>query len=214
MRGNTHMKNNLSKTITKILFYSVSTVLFVWSASMTVEFLGNALPDMPLVKYAGLVIFDLGALAWLAIFIMGAEGAPQRSISLLLCIFDLLGVGLMVTAEVMLSGQQFAAAPDQLFTIALWSICIWTLVNLFGVFGYHLTDPGTRQQIAQRSAEDQITEIALKQLSDKTALIASDVANQLSGQLVDQTLSNFGYHHRNGHNKDEPLPELTSPKEM
>ena len=113
----------MHKTIAKGLFYGVATVLILWTASLTYSFVATALPQTHwLVPLFALVIFDVGMLAWLKVFLDYAQGSGQRALALILSLFDFLGVGLMVLAEILLGGQTMVAPPENLGEYAIWGI--------------------------------------------------------------------------------------------
>ena len=119
----------LAKPIAKTVFYLLAGVLLVWTASLTLSFLGRALPEIKLAKYFALAVFDIGAVAWLLVFIASAEGIAQRVIAVLACVLDLVGIGLMVVAETMLGGQNYVSIPENLGAIAIWGIAICSKRN-------------------------------------------------------------------------------------
>jgi hypothetical protein len=180
--------SHLMPRITRLLFYLVAAALLVWTASLTLAFVGSALPDMQLARYFALVVFDLGAVAWLLIFVYAAEGIPQRTTALILALLDLAGISLISFAEIFTGGQEITAAPADLATIALWSIGIWTTLNLTGIFAYHLTDTAIMQDIARKTAGDKITARSLRLLEQRTDEIADDVAGVLADRLTRETL--------------------------
>ncbi len=96
------------------------------------------------VPYLGLVVFDGGMIGWMFVYLYLAEGAMQRAIALGLTIFNLIGVGLMTIAEIVLGGQTFTAAPEMLGTVAIWGVGIWTFVNVAGIVAFHLRRPTPR----------------------------------------------------------------------
>lgn len=180
----------LNRTIAKFLFYFVVIVLLTWTGSLTVSFLRHALPNtFWMVPLLGLVVFDLGMIAWLFVFLSHAEGAIQRAVAIILCIFDLLGVGLMVMAEILLDGQQLVEAPDMLATAAVWSIGVWTIVNVAGVVVFHLGDPQARKEMAIQSEKDAIWEGALMELKNLRIGDQSRLANELSAVMFREMLS-------------------------
>ena len=100
------MNKSIGTTIAKILFYLVAIVLMGWTASLTYTFVAAALPEMAwYIPLLSLVVFDGGMIAWMYVFLQYAEGSWQRGVALLLCVFDFIGVGLMVIAEILLGGQ-------------------------------------------------------------------------------------------------------------
>ena len=104
----------MQKTIAKGLFYAVATILILWTGSLTYAFVATALPQAHwLVPLFALVVFDVGTLAWLKAYLDLAEGSGQRALALIMCIFDFLGVGLMVLAEILLGGQDLRLQIQQ-----------------------------------------------------------------------------------------------------
>ena len=105
----------LNRTIAKFLFYGVAIVLLAWTSSLTYSFLSMALPgQLWIVPLLGLVVFEVGMISWLFVFLSHAEGAIQRAVGIILCLFNFVGVGLMTISEILLSGQTMAAAPEML----------------------------------------------------------------------------------------------------
>jgi hypothetical protein len=177
----------MQKTIAKGLFYGVSTVLVLWTASLTYMFVATALPQTHwLVPLFALVIFDVGMLAWLKVFLDYAEGSAQRVMSLSMCLFDFLGVGLMVLAEILLGGQTLVAAPANLGEYAIWGIAIWTVVNVGGVLIFSIAKPDARRKIVLQSEMDLVFDEALKKLSTKRAAISGQLSDQLSEGMLAQ----------------------------
>lgn len=87
----------MSKTIAKGLFYGVAAVLLLWTASLTYRFVATVLPNAHwLVPAFALAVFDAGMIAWLKVYIDHAQGNGQRATALSTCVFDFIGVGLMV----------------------------------------------------------------------------------------------------------------------
>jgi hypothetical protein len=175
----------MQKTIAKGLFFAVATILILWTGSLTYAFVAAALPQAHwLVPFFALVVFDVGMLAWLKVFLDYAEGSGQRAVALTMCIFDFLGVGLMVLAEILLGGQDLVAAPSALGEYAIWGIAIWTVVNVGAVIAFHLLHPDARRKMAIRAEMDMVFDEALNKLSAKRA----NVSGQLSDQLADGML--------------------------
>lgn len=182
----------LNRTIAKIVFYIVAAVLFTWTASLTVSFLQMALPNtFWAVPYLGLVIFDGGLIAWMIVFLSHAQGAIQRATALMLTIINLLGVGLMVVAEILLDGQQLTAAPESLGTVAIWAIGIWTIINVAGVVLFHLGDNEARKEMAIQSEKDAIFEGALKELGKLRSANQAQLAQELSGSMFAKLVSDL-----------------------
>ena len=163
-----------------IVFGLISVVIFLWTAYLTTSFLSMVLPSsFWVVPYLGLVVFDGGMIGWMFVYLYLAEGSMQRSIALGLTIFNLLGVGLMTIAEIVLGGQTFTAAPEMLGTVAIWGVGIWTFVNVAGIVAFHLSSPDAKIAAAIQEEKDAVVEEALTDLSNRR----TDNAKLLSGQL-------------------------------
>lgn len=180
----------LNKTIAKFVFYAVTVALLAWSGSLTVTFLSDALPNaFWMVPILGLVVFDGGMIAWLLVFLAHAQGAIQRAVALCLTIFDLIGVGLMVIAEILLDGQQLVSAPAALGQAAIWGIGVWTMVNIAGVIVFHLGDPEARKDMAKQAEKDAIWEGALQDLRKRRIQDQARLADELSAVMFHELVS-------------------------
>ena len=180
----------MQKTIAKGLFYAVATILILWTGSLTYAFVAAALPQAHwLVPFFALVVFDVGMLAWLKVFLDYAEGSGQRAVALMMCIFDFLGVGLMVLAEILLGGQDLVSAPQHLGEYAIWGIAIWTVVNVGAVIAFHLLHPEARRKMALRAEMDMVFDEALQKLSTKRANISGQLSDQISDGMLVQLMA-------------------------
>ena len=177
----------MTKTFAKGIFYFVATVLFMWTGYLTYSFVASVLPNAHfIVPLFSLVVFDIGTIAWLKVFLDQAEGSNQRAVSIGLSVFDFLGVGLMVLSEVFLGGQSLAVAPDNLGEYAVWGIAIWTVVNVGGVIAFHAFDPEARRKMAIRAEMDAVMEEAYKQLQSKRQENSTNLAHQISHGMMRQ----------------------------
>ncbi len=179
----------LNRTIAKFLFYAVAVILLVWTSSLTYSFLSMALPNtFWMIPLLGLVVFDVGMVSWLFVFLSHAEGAIQRAVAITLTMFNFLGVGLMVIAEILLDGQQMVQAPEMLGTAAIWGIGIWTIVNVLGLLIFHLGDNNARREMAMQSERDAVFDAALKNLTQQRAVIQEELARQLGTAMLDDLI--------------------------
>jgi hypothetical protein len=180
----------MHKTIARGLFYGVATVLILWTASLTYSFVATALPQTHwLVPLFALVIFDIGMLAWLKVFLDYAQGSGQRALALILSLFDFLGVGLMVLAEILLGGQTLVAPPENLGEYAIWGIAIWTVVNVGGVLIFHMLQPDARRKMVLQSEMDMVFDEALKKLSTRRVAIGGELSDRLADGLLSQLVA-------------------------
>ena len=180
----------MHKSIARGLFYGVATVLILWTASLTYTFVRTALPQVHwIVPVFALVVFDIGMLAWLKVFLDYAQGSGQRAIALIMTLVDFLGVGLMVLAEILLGGQTMVAAPESLGEYAIWGIALWTVANVGAVIAFHLLHPEARRQMALRTEMDQVFDEALKKLGTKRAQVSGQLSDQLSDDMLMQLVA-------------------------
>ena len=180
----------LNRTIAKFLFYSVAIVLLLWTSSLTYSFLSMALPNtFWMVPLLGLVVFDAGMIAWLFVFLSHAEGAIQRAVSIVLCLFNFVGVGLMVIAEILLDGQQMVEAPAMLGTAAIWGIGIWTVVNVLGLLVFHLGDNQARRAMAYQAEKDAIFDAALGNLKTLRVGIQQQMSGEMARAMMDEMVA-------------------------
>ncbi len=180
----------MHKSIARGLFYGVATVLILWTASLTYSFVRTALPQVHwIVPVFALVVFDIGMLAWLKVFLDYAQGSGQRAVALIMTLIDFLGVGLMVLAEILLGGQTMVAAPANLGEYAIWSIAFWTVMNVGAVVAFHLLHPEARRQMALRAEMDQVFDEALKKLGTKRAQVSGQLSDQLSDDMLMQLVA-------------------------
>ena len=173
-------RSGLKRTGSMIVFGLISVVIFLWTGYLTTSFLSMVLPSsFWVVPYLGLVVFDGGTIGWMFVYLYLAEGSMQRAIALGLTVFNLIGVGLMTIAEIVLGGQTFTAAPEMLGTVAIWGVGIWTFVNVAGIVAFHLSSPDAKIAAAIQEEKDAVVEDALSDLSNRR----QDNAKMLSGYL-------------------------------
>lgn len=202
----------LNRTIAKFLFYFVAVILLAWTASLTVSFLRMALPGaFWIVPILGLIVFDVGMVSWLFVFLSHAEGAIQRATAIMLTVFDFLGVALMVLAEILLDGQQLIEAPPILATAAIWGIAVWTVVNVGGVIVFHLGDNNARRDMAIQAEKDALFEGALADLRTRRVASQARLANEMGGVMFEQLVADFRTPAADTGNTGNPYGLVTNP---
>jgi hypothetical protein len=180
----------MNKTLAKAAFYFMATILLLWTGTLTYSFVSGVLPNSHwAVPLFALVVFDVGMIAWLKVFIDYAEGSGQRTVALVTCIFDFIGLGLMVLAEIFLGGQSLVAAPENLGEYAVWGIALWTVANVGAVVAFHLLNPETRKKMALRTEMDAVFDESLKRLTDKRAAISGQLSDQLANGMLRQLVA-------------------------
>lgn len=186
-------RSGLKRTGSKIVFGLISAVILTWTAYLTTSFLSMVLPaSFWIVPYLGLVVFDGGMIGWLTVYLYMAEGAMQRAIALGLTLFNLLGVGLMTIAEIVLGGQTLTAAPEMLGTVAIWAVGIWTFVNVAGIIAFHLSSPDARIAAAIQDEKDAIVEDAFTDLRNRRGENAAVLGSFLGGGMFKTLVAELG----------------------
>ena len=116
----------------------------------------------------------------------------QRAIALGLTLFNLLGVGLMTIAEIVLGGQTLTAAPEMLGTVAIWAVGIWTFVNVAGIIAFHLSSPDARIAAAIQDEKDAVVEDALTDMRNRRGENAKALGAFMGGGMFKTLVSEIG----------------------
>ena len=182
---------DLSKGFARVLFWFVGAAVIAWTSRMTYTLLNELLPDLLYSGLFGLVLYEVGMMAWLYMFINGSEGQGQRITAILLTVFDLLGVGLVSMVKLFISGQELAQTPEGLPTLALWVVVISTFANLSGIVIYHLLDPQAQEQIAIQAQKDKLRARTLETFSQKIDQVADGVSDDLADSMRDNLLASM-----------------------
>lgn len=182
----------MTRVLAKFLFYAVAIILLIWTSSLTYSFLSMALPNtFWAVPLLGLVVFDVGMISWMFVFLGHAEGAIQRAVAIALTMFNFVGVGLMVIAEILLDGQQLVEAPEMLGTAAIWGIGIWTIANVLGVLIFHLGSPAARREMAMQTEKDALHEGALKHMRAGRTARQTELAGAMGDILLEELIASL-----------------------
>ena len=171
------------KTASKILFYALALVVLLWTAGLTLDLAVQLLPGESLMPFFILALFDGGALAWCLVFLFQAQGLAQRAISLLMMVMDLIGVIGMSIAALFLSGQQLTAIPEGLGTLVVWTVGVWTALNVAAIYAFHIADPEEMQEIRLRTLQDKVTDEAIRQVETDVHLQAQSLAGQIAAGM-------------------------------
>jgi hypothetical protein len=140
-----------------------------------------------LFSVVGLVLFDIGAVAWALYFSHGARGAAQRATALTA---SLACLTLMLTAASLhlWLDQSLTEVPPWAGMAAMVAITVALCVNGVSAYLVHVADPGTLKEIRMRAVEDSILEESYRQLEAKGKQIAGAVAEQVSDEMRDDAV--------------------------
>lgn len=181
--------------IGKLLGYVMGIVLFGLMASYTMSFVDKLFPDDWVKTWGSLIIFDGGALIWLILYLVASEGSSQRGVAIFMFMFDIVGAGAIVAAEVFTAGSAFMNDMEMINWIrstALYVLIGWTVVNLAMMYLHHIVDPGQLEAMKKRSFQDKVTAKALQMSGEMVDTMAADIAKQLAASIYDRTLADLG----------------------
>ena len=177
----------LLKTIGAILFYIFILAVAGWTASLTLAEVRVILPNDPITPYFALALFDGGALTWLLVFLGHAKGLPQRAISIMLLVLDLVGVVVLSAGRLLMGGQDMANIPQQLGATMVYALIGATIINLIAIYAFHIADPETMQQIELQTLDDTIQAEAISQaranIESEVQQLAAVLAARATGRL-------------------------------
>jgi len=189
----------MSKSIAKGVFYLVAVVLFLWTASLSYSFVSSVLPDAHwAVPLLALVVLDAGMIAWLFVFLYHAEGTAQRAIALTMCVFDLIGVGLIAGGEILLGGQTLATVPAFLGEWAVYGLALWTIGNVAAVIAFHLASPAARKAMLMQAEKDAVIAEALERLKAKRTAVSGQLSDSLAETMLTELIAELAM--GEGHN--------------
>jgi hypothetical protein len=195
----------------KVLFYIFCVVIVVWTGSLTVSFVTRVMPGAGVEPFLALAVFDGGAICWLLVFLSYSKGLGQRSVSLLMMVMDLIGIGLMTVAELLMGGQTFTDAPEQLGSVAVWAIALWTIANVIAAYSFHVLSPSAMKEIAMGVAKDKVEAQGIKYLEDNLSKLGEQLGTEMGKALLDQAIRDMGLHKDGGlRGGSIPLPPSNS----
>ena len=153
---------SLFKKAASLFFGAFVTVIFLWTASLTLAEVRQILPGDPVTPYFALALFDGGAVVWLLVFVSKAEGLWQRTISGLALVADLIGVVAISMAQLLSGGQELTTVSPEMGAAVVYGVGIMTALNFLALYGFHITDPETLNAIEDQSMADELLEDARK----------------------------------------------------
>ncbi len=155
--------NKIFKFIAGLFFGVFIIAVAIWTASLTLAEVKEILPSDPITPYFALMLFDGGAVAWLGAWLFLARGIPQRGITLVMLVVDLLGVALLSAGRLFMGGQSLTEAPESLGLLVVYGLALSTLLNLAALYAYHIADPDNIESIETALLEDTLRDEALSQ---------------------------------------------------
>lgn len=184
----------MGKAIAKGLFYLFAAVVIVWMVTNTKGMLDMVFPGNVVIPWLGLAVFDLGAIAWLVVFLRDSSGTGQRSISVVASLVSLIGAIAMTVAHLYMGGQTITDVPAEMGTYVIWAIGVMTALHATAVWAYHILDPLEMMEIKQKLGEDRIIALAYKkaeaEIDDRADVLATHIGRTWAdnaGRRVQET---------------------------
>jgi hypothetical protein len=183
------------KWIARVLFYAVSIGLLVYAATRSLDFIQSTMPaDQKLVGYLGLLATSGGSIAWLAVFLFYAQGTPQKGLSMLMTIIDLLGEFALMSFDTLYrsgeSGMTAALSADEVRMVII-GLSILIALNIGATFAFHLIDPETSKRMREESARDTLDDEVLKEIERRAPQLASQMVPNIVAQWEDDFSTRF-----------------------
>jgi hypothetical protein len=165
------------KAISKYFFYAFVVGLLGWAANMTLTAVRTALPDDRIAPFLALALFDGGALAWLGAFLFAARGTHQRAVSVMMTVFDVVGVVFMT------AGGLTVVSP----ALVRVGMVVATAASYGALYFFHASSPEAQKQIAAQSLEDELQEEALRQatahIKQEARKLGAVLSRRISGDI-------------------------------
>ena len=184
----------MGKAIAKGLFYLFAFIVVAWMVTNTKGMLDMVFPGNAIIPWLGLAVFDVGAVAWLVVFLRDASGTGQRSVSIVSSLVSLIGAILMTVAHLYMGGQTITDVPAEMGTYVIWAIGIMTALHATAVWSYHVLDPLEMMEIKQKMGEDRIIALAYKkaeaEIDDRADVLATHIGRTWAdnaGRRVQET---------------------------
>lgn len=183
------------KGTANVLFYVISGALLIYAASRSLDFITATLsPDQRIIGYLGLAATSGGMIAWLLLFLYGAEGIGQRVASGIMTVLCMLGeFGLFTMDTLYRSGESGMTAKltaDEIKLVVL-ALSVLIAVNILATVLYHLMNPENMKRMRESSVRDQLEAKTLAEIERRGDDLASKLAPQIAKEWADQFENRF-----------------------
>lgn len=184
-----HGRKGIGWVIAVIFFTALAVTVTTWTASLTVDFVGSVLPELPMAPWLALAVFDAGMWIWALVFIYMAAGIWQKGIAIVMSVFCIIGVGVMSLSELFLGGQNYTLAPEGLGTISVWVIGVWTFISVAAICAFHLADPETQRKMAVREEQDETIKAGLAEYRSQMGRNRQKLASAFGEEMYSRAVN-------------------------
>jgi 4-amino-4-deoxy-L-arabinose transferase-like glycosyltransferase len=168
----------MGKKLASYLVLLVAGALMIYSGARTFHLLSQTLPKgQEVLAFLALLAFDGGLVAWLAVFMFGAQGGAQRAIAMLMICVSLIGIVLGFGGDTLMTAADNGMIQDA--SIGMSALILTTLIiaaNIAAVTFYHVLSPENQRRMAEESARSQIEDAALGSIKSQAQQLSQELA--------------------------------------
>src|SRR5574343_472818 len=175
-----------------ILFAVFCVAILGLLMSFTMGARRKLFPDSFINQMWGLVLFDIAAMIWGLAFVFKSASVGQYAASGIGFATGFIGTLLMVTFEVITSGQTFVTDNGSLGRWAVYGFIIVTAIHAALVYFFHATDPQIHEKINIGIARGEISTEAIRQATSELEVEKARLASAIHGEIVSQVHRDLG----------------------
>ncbi|CAG0932824.1 hypothetical protein TFLX_02780 [Thermoflexales bacterium] len=168
----------MGKKLASYLVLLVAGALMIYSGARTFDLLSQTLPKgQEVLAFLALLAFDGGLIAWLAVFMFGAQGGAQRAIAMLMIIVSLLGIVIGFGGDTLMVASRNGMIED--VNIGMTALILTTIIiaaNIAAVTFYHVLSPENQKRMAEEAARSQIEDSALESIKSQAKQLSQELA--------------------------------------
>lgn len=168
-----------------ILFSLFCIAILGLLMSFTYQALKILFPNSPTNQLWGLLLFDVSAMIWALVFVFKSASVGQYAVAGLGFVTGFLGTLLMVSAEVILSGQTFVQNND-IGRFMVYGFIAVTVIHAALVYAHHAFAPDIHERINVGIAQGEISTEAIRQATNSLEQEKSQLASILHGDIVNR----------------------------
>jgi hypothetical protein len=181
----------LFKFISNVLLGALAIALTIFTASRTLDLLGQWLPaGQDIYKWLALAAFEGGFYFWALYLSTSAKGAAQRGIALMALFVSFVGIAVATIMDLVMTGAKEGKLPDipmesrQALVIMIGIVIV---LHVAAFMAAKLTGPDKLKEWAYQDAEDYIESENLAMVRRATPRLAAQAAPLMTEKWVGET---------------------------
>jgi 4-amino-4-deoxy-L-arabinose transferase-like glycosyltransferase len=183
----------MGKKLASYLVLLVAGALMIYSGARTFDLLSQTLPKgQEVLAFLALLAFDGGLIAWLCVFMFGAQGGAQRAIAMLMIVVSLLGIVIGFGGDTLMVASRNGLIED--VNIGMTALILTTIIiaaNIAAVTFYHVLSPENQRRMAEESARSEIEEAALGSIKSQAQQLAQELAPTVAAAWVQDMRAHY-----------------------